>query len=320
VFIPDPFSTDHGLMNDDGTAGELLLPWRTSALLLGGAQYLGSIELPHGSQNHIFARSGDAVMVVWNDTPTKEVVYLGPEVHQVDIWGQSAVAGTQEHRQVIEVGPLPTFVTGVDPRITRWRQSFALASDRIPSVAGGRYANSLRFTNSFGEGVFGRFELIVPDSWAANPKETRFRLVREEELRQDFQSVLPPRATSGRHPVRADFELEGSGTHRFSVYRHVDVGSGDVYVEVVTRLNDQGELEVEQFLVNDTDEPVSFRCQLTAPNRRRQKTQIIGLRQGRDVRTYRLPNGKELLGKPLLLEAEQIGSPRVLNYRFVAEE
>jgi hypothetical protein len=103
------------------------------------------------------------------------------------------------------------------------------------------------------------------------------------------------------------------------VYRRIDVGSGDVYIEVVTRLNDRQELEVEQHLVNDAPAPVSFRCHLFAPNRRRQKTQIIGLGHGRDVNTYRLPDGDQLIGKTLWLRAEQIDGARVLNYRFVAE-
>jgi hypothetical protein len=40
----------------------------------------------------------------------------------------------------------------------------------------------------------------------------------------------------------------------------------------------------------------------------------------RDVKTYRLQNGKELLGKTLWLRAEEIDGRRVLNYRFVVEE
>ena len=90
IFIPNPFSTEHGLMNDDGTPGELLLPWRTTALVLGGSKYLGNIRMPEGSHNHIYTRNGEAVMVVWNEHPVQEVIYLGEDVHQVDIWGRMA--------------------------------------------------------------------------------------------------------------------------------------------------------------------------------------------------------------------------------------
>ncbi|MHC4180726.1 MAG: hypothetical protein ACYSWU_24770, partial [Planctomycetota bacterium] len=64
IFCPDPFSTRRGLLNDDGTPGELLFTWRTAARALGGAEYLGSIQLPRGSPNQIFSRGDDVVMVV----------------------------------------------------------------------------------------------------------------------------------------------------------------------------------------------------------------------------------------------------------------
>ena len=331
IFVPDPFSTDRGLMNDDGTAGELFMPWRTTALMLARARYLGSIQLPGGSQNHIFARQGDAVMVVSSEAAKQEVIHLGYDVRQVDLWGRSTAPGQRGHRQVIEVGPLGTFVTGIDEKTVRWRQGFSLASDRMPSVAGTRHENSFHLKNPFGEAVSGHVELIVPDRWELHPRRTDFRLDRGEELQQAFEITLPYNAASGHHPIRVDFELQAdlpsvghvnappNGRYRFSVYRHLDVGSSDVYIEFVTRVNQQGELEVEQHFVNDTQQPLSFRCHLLAPDRRRQKTQVVGLGRGREVHVYRLTDGEQLIGKTLWLQAHEIDGPRVFNYRFVPE-
>src|SRR5207249_6821192 len=36
VFLPDPFNDEHGVMNSDGSPGELFVPWRTTAMLIGG--------------------------------------------------------------------------------------------------------------------------------------------------------------------------------------------------------------------------------------------------------------------------------------------
>jgi len=332
LFIPDPFDADRGLMNEDGSVGELFLPWRTTALALGGTQYLGSVQLPENSPNHVFARGSEAVMIVWNDTPGQEVIYLGDEVRQVDPWGRTTTPGQQEHRQVIEVGSLPTFVTGLNDKIVRWRQSFSLASDRVAGVGGGPHQNSFRLTNPFDGEVAGKLEMVAPASWNLEPRRVEFQLGQNEKLEQAFRIMLPYNATSGRHPIRVDFELDPPTTvrtapgdarepkRRFSVYRHLDVGPNDVYIEITTRLNQQGELEVEQLLVNDTEGPVSLRCHLFPPGRRRQNTLIIGLELGRQLNTYRLPNGRELIGQPLWLRAEQIDGPRVLSYRFVAEE
>jgi hypothetical protein len=104
------------------------------------------------------------------------------------------------------------------------------------------------------------------------------------------------------------------------VYRYLDVGLGDVTLDVVTRLNEQGELEVEQHMINHRDEYVSFKCLLFAVDRPRLVSQVVRLGKDRDTKIYRFPNGKALLGKTLMIRAEEIGGDRTLNHRFVAQE
>ena len=77
IFVPNPFDDQQGLMKADGSPGALLLPWRSTALALSGAEYLGSIVLPEGSHNAVFVRDDTAVMVVWHERPTRERLYLG---------------------------------------------------------------------------------------------------------------------------------------------------------------------------------------------------------------------------------------------------
>ncbi len=320
VFCPQPFSTRRGLMNDDGTPGELFLPWRTAALALGGARYLGSIELPGGSPNQIFSRAEDAVMIVWNDEPVDEVIYLGQHVRQIDLWGRSVLPEKREHRQVIKAGRLPTFVTGINEAITRWRMDFKLARDRIPSVFGRPHQNSFTLKNHFPRGAGGQAELVTPEVWMVDSKRLNFRLAGEETLQHPFEITLPYNSSSGRHKIRVDFEIEGDRPYKFSVYRRMAIGLGDVYIEIVTQLNGQGELEVHQRLVNESDTAVSFRCQLFAPDRRRQTSRVFRLGRARDLKVYRLPRGRELLGKTLWLRAEEMDGPRILNYRFVAQQ
>lgn len=316
VFIPDPFDPDSGLMNPDGTPGELLLPWRTTSLMLSGAEHLGSMQLPQGSPNHIFARDGTAAMLVWNYKPVTEVLYLGDNVRQVDLWSHSRIPEAIEDEQVIEVGPLPVFVTGLNLEVTRWRQSLSFATDRVPSVFGGRHRNGVRVTNGFGTGIAGSMRLVGPEVWNLRPDSAEFRLAENEVFQMPLEMTLPYNATSGRHPVYADFEIQADRPYRFRVYRTIEVGMGDVYLQCTTRLNERGELEIEQWLVNETAEPVSFRCELFAPDRRRMKTDAAALGQSRDVKVYHMCDGKELVGKTLWLRAEQIGGARVLNYRF----
>jgi hypothetical protein len=120
--------------------------------------------------------------------------------------------------------------------------------------------------------------------------------------------------------LRVDFELRAEQAYHASVRRTIHLGLDDLRIEVDTCLNDSGELEVIERMTNRSDRPVSFGCSLFAPGRRRMTAQITGLGRGCETRVFQFANGKELLGRPLLLQAQEVGGPRVLNYRFVAEE
>jgi hypothetical protein len=320
VFITDPFSPTSGLMNSDGTPGELLLPWRTTSLVLAGSEYLGSIQLPKGSQNYIFERDGQVMMVVWNDHPTKEKIYLGDDVRVSDVWGRSLTPKREDNDSVIDVGPMPGFVMDINPAILRWNMSVGFHETSFPSVFGITHDNALLVKNFFGQGVSAKARLNFPESWKVVPRVIDFKMATGEESVQPFGIGLPYDAGSGREPVRIDFEVNADQVYKFSVFRHIDVGKDDVLLDVATRLNDRGELEVEQFVTNKTDVSVSFKCFLLIPERRRLMTQVIELGQDRDRKLYRLPNGPELIGKTLWLRAEEIGGNRTLNKRFVAEE
>ena len=142
----------------------------TTAQLLAGAKYLGSIQLPEGSRNRIFLRGDEVVMVVWNDFPVREVLYCGDKVRQIDLWGRVRIPANQGRRQVIEVGRLPTFVTGVSEPITRWRMDFAVERSQIPSVFGVRHENAFRIRNAFPRGAGGYVTLVTPKLWSVRPQ------------------------------------------------------------------------------------------------------------------------------------------------------
>ncbi|REK45843.1 MAG: hypothetical protein DWQ46_08085 [Planctomycetota bacterium] len=318
VFIPNPFDDERGLMHADGTPGELLLPWRTTALQLAGAEYLGSIRMPGGSQNHVFSREGKATMVIWNEKPTEEAIFLGEKITITDIWGRVAdlteAESNQEGRPVISVGPLPVFVTGVSEPIMRMRMSTQFEEERLPSIFGRSHEQQIRLRNFFPTGIDGRLRVYGPKEWDISPEWIRVNLASGEAAATLFEIKLPYGATSGRQEIVVDFELRGQ--ERFSVYRHIDVGLDGISVDVVTHLSEEGDLEVRQQVTNRRDEPISFTCTLLPPKRRRMRTQILQLGRDTDTRTYRLSNGNELIGQTLRLSLEEIGGQRVLNYRI----
>ncbi|OYV81383.1 MAG: hypothetical protein B7Z73_18155, partial [Planctomycetia bacterium 21-64-5] len=141
-----------------------------------------------------------------------------------------------------------------------------------------------------------------------------------ERAGHNLKVVVPSTASCGRERLRFEFDVQAGGRRRFSVQRPIELGLGDVYLELATHLNAEGELQVDQRTINRTSEKLSFRCYLSAPDRRRMRAQVWKLPPGEDVLTYRLPAGDELLGQKLRVQAEEIGGKRrTLNYNFVAE-
>lgn len=318
AFVPDPFSDRHGLMHEDGSPGELLLPWRTTAYALAGSRYLGRLQLPGGSPNYVFSRGRDAVLMVWNQQPMSEALYLGEDVVQTNLWGRRVRPPRDGDDHVLEVDALPTFVQGLNEPLARWRLSVEFDQQRIPSVFGRSHTAALRFTNTFPIGVSGTVRLVMPDGWYTEPEEIHFQLTAGETADVPLSIALPLNANSGAHDVRLDFEIAADRVYRMSVYRQIHVGLGDVEIELSTRLADDGYLEIEQRLINAGEEPARFACDLFIPGYRRQRTQVIQMGRGQDVKMYRLPGGQSLLGETLWLKARELGGPRMLSYRFEA--
>jgi hypothetical protein len=339
IFIADPFNDENGLMHSSGMPAELLLPWRTTAAMLGGATYLGQMQLPGGSENRIFLRpDAQVVMVVWNSEPTREVLYLGEEVQHIDIDGKTMTPSLEGREHAIDVGPMPSFVLGLHEAITRWRMAVNFERSRVPSIFAKPHPNSLRFKNFFPQGVGGTLKIVVPqqhaevqsnddalpetlgfitDRWTIEPPHGRFAIAAGESMELAFDVRLK-NALYGKQPVRIDFEIQADEQYQFSVYTEMEVGTEDLTLDVRTHLDKDGTLIVEQLMTNSAKQLADFRCHLYAKGQRRQRLQVYRLGPNVDRKVYRFPNGSDLVGKQMLLEIEELNGPRVLKYQFVA--
>jgi hypothetical protein len=320
IFFNDPLNPRGGLVREDGGAAELLLPWRTVALALGGAKYVGRLELAGGSENRVFLRGKQVVVVLWNSVPTKETIDCGRQFRASDVWGRVSEPAEGQGAPTVDVGPLPTFISGLNEAIVRWKMSVVFDRDRLPSVSGAPHYVRVKWQNYFDQPAGGKVRLVVPAGWRVTPETIDLKMAAGETLQQTLELVIPPSASCGRDWLRLDFDVQAGEPCQFSVRRPIELGLGDVYVELSTHLNSAGELEVEQRMINHTDDRISFRCHLSVPNRRRLRTQVWKLPPGDDVQTYRLPAGDELVGQMFRLQAEEVGGKRRnLNYTFTAE-
>ncbi len=332
IFVSNPFSGTTGIMNSDGAPGELLLPWRTTAQLLAGAVYLGELQLPRGSKNRVFRRTdGQVVMVIWSSAPGDELLTCGSSLEQINVWGKRQALKDRDSGVEIPVGTIPTFVVGLNEAITRWSMAVKFEEENLPSVFDVEHPLTLQLQNTFGQGIGGTVRLFVPDqiklrqqgelektdSWEVTGL-VEFRIKPHEPHRSAF-GVKLKNAAYGQQPVRIDFEVEADQPYRFSVWRNVAIGLGDISIKIKTELDSQGRLVVHQRMANQAAQPVNFECQLTNPLRRRKRMQVFELGAEGDKKTYMYSKGAELIGQEFTLKLVEINGSRVLIHRFVAE-
>jgi hypothetical protein len=320
VFIPQAFSDTAGVMNQDGTVGELFIPWRTAAHLLAGAKPLGSLQLPANCRTEVFERGDQIVMAVWSDRPTRVQMFLGDDARQIDLWGRENSLPLENGMQILQVGPAPLFYTDIDAALMRTQMSVQFENATLASQFLKPQPNGLKLTSHFPQSIRGQVRIVAPDTWRPSPKDILFKVAPAETMYQQFEVTLQPNATTGRQLVRLDFDLTADRRYQFSIYRQMEVGLSDIFAEAFTRLNERGELEVEQRITNETDEVMSFKCYLyLPPPRKRMMMHVEDHGRGVDLKTYRIYNGEELLGKALFLRAEEINGTRILNLEVIAQ-
>jgi hypothetical protein len=320
VFCPDPFDPKTGLMNPDGTPGELFMPWRSVALQIGDGQYVGGLTLPNRSPNYVFIREKDAAMFLYNTRRTEESLYFGANAKRTDMWGRTYPVLETGGSQMVFADTRPLLVTGMNKAIAQWSIGLVLAKPAIPNEFGKSISNGFRVKNYFSKGITGRVVLVTPELWTLDRNEIEFQVAPNETLEGKFSIMLPSLVANGRNNVRFDFDIQAERRYVFSVYRNIDVGSNAVRIEMKTRLNNDDVLEVEQRFINETDKKVSYRCDLNVPGRTRMSKLILDMGRGEQIQIYRLKNGRSLIGQELWLHAEQADGDEMLNYRFPAEK
>lgn len=323
IFAADVFDQEHGLLKPNGAPALLFLPWRTTALALQGTELLGSMTMPGGSHNYVFAREGEAVVILWNSEPATEKIYLGERVEMIDIWGvkRRARVDRETGQQIIPVTHIPLILRGCSEPVARWRQAVQFEKGRLPS-AHAVHRDQLLGRNTFSQGVSGEIKLNLPRDWEGEPAQWTTALSLGEPFRLPTNLTLPANASLGKVDLSIDFDISAERQYKFRVYRPYEVGLDDVKLFIIEERLPDDTLRVEQVIVNNTDplEVLNFECSLFLLGRKRKTKTVIKLERETSRKEFLFPNATELLDKPARLRVEQTDGPRVLNKQWVVGE
>ena len=321
AFVSDPRDPADGLLHADGRPTAMLLPWRTTSRLIGDLRYAGSLQLHSGADNAVFANKDRLVIMVWSAEPTEERIYLGEDVHQIDVWGRRhelPIDHSGPHaRQRVRIGPTPSFLVGADPMLTRFRMSVELKQQQLDSLLGQRQALSVRFANRTETNLLGAIRIGSPPSWRIRSPARPWELLAGSAATETFDVVLGNSATVGKHRLPIEFDFRTSPPHQITVYRDITVGPKGLDLEIRTRLADNGELHVEVQMRNRLDRARSYDCLLFPGDGRQYQRRLVMLEPNETARrVFRCRQGAALVGRQMLLRAAEQEGPRVLNRIF----
>jgi hypothetical protein len=317
AFVTDPRDPQKGLLAADGRPGEMLLPWRTTSRLIGNLRKTGSLHLRSDAENIVFADSNRAVLMVWSAEPTEELIYLGDDVREIDVWGKETKLPLEPHRsqpfQRVKVGRTPKFIVGADPALLAFRMSVDIKEKQLDSFLGQLQELSVVFRNPANASLIGTTRIIAPDTWAIPTPAQSWEALADRTATQMFDVVLSNTAKIGEHELPIQFELDTEPPKLFTVYRKVSVGPEGLELNVSTKLLPTGDLHVQIEMTNRSTRPQAYDCMLFPPNKQH-KRQLISVPPGKTRRKeIKWPNGAELIGQNMLFRASELEGNRILN-------
>ncbi len=168
IFFHKLIDPERGLMGSAGEPTEMFLVARTLTDMLRSTRFAGWLPLEHEAKAMVFERQdGSETIVIWKEDlkfPIKTPLYLGEQLTQTDLLGNRTLLPRFGSVTSLTLQPMPVFITGIDPQISRTRRSFRLVGGVIQS-AYRRHKVEVEFVNGFGRSISGQVRLKVPKNW-----------------------------------------------------------------------------------------------------------------------------------------------------------
>lgn len=318
VFVPSPLDDECGLFTSDYNPTEMLLPWRTLAVQLNGATFLGSLYLPGGSTNFCFEKDQQTFMLIWNEQPTIERLFLGAEAKAESLWGRELALPIEEERHRIDVDPWPILVRNMDARIAKLRLSVQFDRGALDSISSLKQPLAISFENHFPHGVSGNIT-FSNDNLFAQETRINFQTGRGETVKSTVPVQIRSDALTGKQLIQLDFKLAGDDLPSFSVWRPLTVGAEDVEFAMRQQLDENGRFIILVTLINRSDVPVTYTMMVFVPERKPTSITFYEIAPGQNSKSIVIHNADHLKGQSLWMRATDGDGLRRMNYQLKVE-
>ena len=320
VFMAGPWDTRADLLSAQVDPREDFLVFRTVSDVLGGTTPVSRTTIEGQAKCLVFDRNGRGILFVWDDYAPPEgrehILLLREEAEQIDLWGRRSRLASIGTRQVVRIGPMPTFIVNTPTWIIEFRRRFVV-DPPILEASFDAFERDVVFTNTYHEPISGLLRLIAPADWDVRPNRIPFVLEAGEQARHSISVRFPRNAEAGVTPLVGEFTLDADRRYRIVAPAWFELGLENIDMDTyVYRAGSRAVVRVS--MTNRTGGPVSFQGYLVVPGRQRIKRTFAAFHPGASLtKDFVLEDAAGLAGRRIRVGLKEIQGPRLWN-RVVA--
>lgn len=299
--------------------------WLELRCVLGSARFAGEVPVGPGLQCWAFEDSQRMILVAWNESASPDQAELRVQLAESDItvcdlFGNersiSLVGGV--HRIVLSDEPV--MITGADPRLVRFRQSFRIGPSFINSRAS-EHALEIDLINPWDIAISGTILLTAPRTWRFSPRRVRFSIPAGGEARLPLTLYLGRTELAGTKRIEAIVEFVAERTYSFHISTEAEIGLDTLEIATSWRvLRGQdgrfNDLLIQAHITNTADHPLDIESFIVAPGYSRMRRLTARLDPGdTTIKSFYLRDGlRNLAGTRVIVGVGELESSARLNH------
>ena len=298
--------------------------WVHVSRMLAGQEVLGRMPLGPGLHAVVLNGRQGGMLVVWNENADAEEtdlsLYLGQSPVAHDPFGNTRPLVQTHGKHLIVVGPTPTFITGIDPRLALLRASFTLDDPFIESRQLA-HPRTLRLANPFTTTMNGTLTITGPVGWSIQPALHRFSIAPGRTIEVPLSMRFPIQEPGGIKALTAEVQFETDEKYALTLMAPMELGLRDVEFDATVVLEPgqtpgTTDAVVTLNATNRGSQRIGLYLFTTLRDHPRRELLVPGIEPGAMVtRRIRYTDVGDQVGQfPLRCGVREMSGPAVLNH------
>jgi len=288
---------------------------------LVGRAVVGRLDLAEGVPAYILDGQRGGALVAWAQGDHAEAatvkMRLGESPRARDVWANPVEMTSDDGRHVLDIGPRPLIIEGIDSDLARFRAGLRITPELLESVNRTHDA-TLTVTNPWDQALHATLHIKAPPRWRVQPARLSVAIDAGGTVEKALSIWFPLSETAGRKllPVRMDVETDKPYT--IDVKLPLEIGLEDIEFQphlVIERRDGRRDAKATLIVTNHGDRPRSFYAFAMGRDQPTQQRIISRLGPGQTaIKHLRLPDaGRTLSGESIRVGLRAMDRPAMLS-------